>query len=329
MKSLGLIRYAALTVGAAGALLAGCRGSQPPIDTASAVTQSRTISARANRGNSWMLPEATTDDLMYVTNLQTVTVYSYPKGKHVGTLKGFYRTAGDCSDQSGNVFIANSDSLSEYPHGGKKPVQVLKMSGYVAVDCSFDPTTGDLAVTWNQSASSENYVAIYKNETGTPSLYTVRGAFLFYCGYDDKGNLLVDGQLGYGSQDTVFVQLPSGSGQLKSITMNQSFQHVGPVNWDGEYFAVGDDVANKIYRFAISGSNGTLKSTLGLNGLTISYQWWIHGQHLLVPNTYFASYQSRSEVLFYKYPAGGSFTKAVQEKNTYAPYGVTVSLARH
>ena len=89
----------------------------------------------------------------------------------------------------------------EYKHGGKKRIQTLTMSRYVAVDCSVDPTTGNLAVTWNRSASSENYIAIYKDASGSPTLYGLNDDFVFYCGYDNKGNLFVDGQVGSRSEE--------------------------------------------------------------------------------------------------------------------------------
>jgi hypothetical protein len=55
--------------------------------------------------------------------------------------------------------------------------------------CAIDPTTGDLAVT-----STHEHVAIYKAAKGAPKLFT---DFSFHdilsYGYDDKGNLYVDG----------------------------------------------------------------------------------------------------------------------------------------
>ena len=71
-----------------------------------------------------MAPEAATKDLIYVSNLQNVKVYSYPAGKHVGTLAGLNSPNGECVDNSaGDVFIANQDTIVEYKHGGKKRVQ--------------------------------------------------------------------------------------------------------------------------------------------------------------------------------------------------------------
>jgi|HubBroStandDraft_2_1064218.scaffolds.fasta_scaffold04397_4 hypothetical protein len=326
MKRFGLGTYA-LSGCVAVALLAGCGGSQLPTGAPGAMPQTSALAMHADRGKSWMLPEAKSEDLLYVSNLQNVKVYSYPAGKHVGTLRGFYRSLGECVDNSaGDVFIANQDTIVEYKHGGNKRIQTLTMSRYEAVDCSIDPTTGNLAVTWNASASSENYVAIYKHATGSPTLYGLNGDLVFYCGYDNNGNLFADGQVGYGSQEALFFELPHGSTKLQNLTLNQSFEHVGAVQWDGKYVAIGDDVAQKIYRFAISGSTGTLEGTTSIDGLSISYQWWIMGPRVLVPNTAFISYKSVGEVLYYEYPKGGSALKTVSDGDDTAPNGVTVSL---
>jgi len=106
MKTFDLSRYA-LGGCVAVAMLAGCGGSQQPIGAPGAMPQTSALATHADRGKSWMLPEAKADDLLYISNVYTVTVYSYPKGKHVGTLKGFYEPFGECSDSAGNVFIAN------------------------------------------------------------------------------------------------------------------------------------------------------------------------------------------------------------------------------
>ena len=50
MKSLGLSRYA-LTMGVAAAMLAGCGGSQPPIDAPGAMPQTSALVARTNSAN--------------------------------------------------------------------------------------------------------------------------------------------------------------------------------------------------------------------------------------------------------------------------------------
>ncbi len=181
MRSLGLGRYA-LSSCAAAALLAGCGGSQPSIGAPGALPLSPAIGQYADGSGSWMLPEAKGEDLLYVSNVYTVTVYSYPRGRHVGTLRGFYRPIGECSDKAGDVFIANGDTILEYKHGGTKPIETLTFSGYDAESCAADPATGSLAVTWDQGLS-QGYVAIYRHASGSPILYRNSNMLFVWCGY--------------------------------------------------------------------------------------------------------------------------------------------------
>ena len=83
MKSLDFSRYV-LGVCAAVAMLAGCGGSQPPIGTPGAMPQTSALATHADRGTSWMLPDAKSKDLLYVGDIYDVTVYSYPQGKLEG-----------------------------------------------------------------------------------------------------------------------------------------------------------------------------------------------------------------------------------------------------
>jgi hypothetical protein len=97
-----------LRIGAAAVLLTGCGGSQPPIGAPGAMLQSHAIATHAPRGGSWMLPEAKSEDLLYVSEVGTVTVYSYPQGKLEGKLRGFFDATGECVDAKGDVYIADN-----------------------------------------------------------------------------------------------------------------------------------------------------------------------------------------------------------------------------
>jgi hypothetical protein len=299
------------------ALFAGCGGWQPPVDSPNTMPHNAAVPTHDHHG-SWMLPEAQSEDLLYIANVHDVTVYSYPKAKLVGTLKGFYVPGGECTDKAGDFFIGQYPNELEYRHGGKKPIKKLTMPGYVALGCSVDPTTGKLAVTWNQSASSENYVAVYQHASGSPTLYGLKGDFFGYCGYDDKGDLFVDGQVGYVSQYVFLRELPNGANKLKNITLNQTFGHAGAVQWDGRYVAMGDDVAQKIYRFMISGSRAKLEGTVDLGSAQSVYEWWIDGNRVIGPD------DVPMKVDYWRYPEGGSPTKTFN-KGVQAPSAATVS----
>ncbi|MBV8196981.1 MAG: hypothetical protein JO263_02510, partial [Candidatus Eremiobacteraeota bacterium] len=104
--------------------------------------------APAARG-SWVLPEARGQTLLYVSgNSGYVYIFSFPAGKLVGTLTGFQEVAGVCRDSAGNVWVANSAALDliEYAHGGSSPIATLADRQQYPFSCSFDATTGDLAV---------------------------------------------------------------------------------------------------------------------------------------------------------------------------------------
>lgn len=89
MISLNFSRHS-LCVIAATVLLAGCGAPQPPIGVPGAMPQSPAIAAHAEHGQSWMLPEAKGEDLLYAdlssANADIIYVFSYPKGKLVKAL---------------------------------------------------------------------------------------------------------------------------------------------------------------------------------------------------------------------------------------------------
>lgn len=149
--------------------------------------------------HSWMLPEASGDDLIYISNGNaTVTVYSWPTGKMVGTLRGFDVPEGECVDKAGDVFITVLDlqEIVEYAHGGKKPIATLSDSSHSPWACSVDPVTGDLAVADDVGIGSTQGLSIYRNAQGKPIIYRAANIVDYgYCSYDDKGNLYVNGSM--------------------------------------------------------------------------------------------------------------------------------------
>ena len=126
------------------AFLAGCGASIPAPQE---LSRSGINLQSEPRSGSWMLPEAKSEDLMYVTNYSDVLVFSYPQGKLVGTLKGFYSAGGDCVDGKGDVFIDDDKPLVvyEYAHGGTKRIATFPTKTAGLLGCAVNPKTGDLA----------------------------------------------------------------------------------------------------------------------------------------------------------------------------------------
>ena len=270
-----------------------------------------------------MDPAAKSESLLYVTDsgTNTVLVYSYPTLKLVGTLTGFNNPQGDCIDHANNVWIDNTQTsqLFEYAHGGTTPIATLDDPGQYPVGCSFDPTTGNLAVSNFYSTNGPpGSISIYKKGAGTPAVHTPPGfAVVYYLGYTPNGTLYLDG-------------IDSGSGFLFDSFDRNRFRKVTlghPIGGPGGVQAVGDDIvvgdqtngANVAYTFAISGPTGKLLKTTPLTGANDVVQFNIFRGSLVGgdfnPNG--------STVDRFLYPAGGTPTKTVPGLS--APIGAVVS----
>jgi hypothetical protein len=305
----------------------GTAGTAPPASsTPSYLTTAHGAGLGAPRhghARSWMDPAAKNGKLLYITDsgTNTVVVYAYPTLKVVGTLTGFDNVQGDCIDKTGNVWIVNTEAsqILEYAHGGTSPIATLQDPGQYPVGCSFDPSSGDLAVSNFYSTNGPpGSISIYKNGTGSPTLFTPPGfAVVYYLGYDTKGTLYLDG-------------IDSGSGFLfaafkgkkfTSITLDHPIGGPGAVQALGRKVVVGDQTngANAAYAFTIKGSTGTLVKTTPLTGANDIVQFYIYNSALvggdINPN---GSTADR-----FKYPAGGTPTKTASGLS--GPIGAVIS----
>jgi len=306
------------------AALAGC--GAPQTSTTPFVQRDAPAARAAGQARSWMLPEAKSETLAYIANVYTITIYSYPKGKLVGTLDNFYTPYGECVDATGNVWITDAKfgRIYEYAHGGAKPIRTLKDPGYVPYGCAVDPTTGNLAVAnYSDASAREGNLVVYRKAKGYPKSYTgYNFYYYYYLGYDPKGNLFIDGQNDYG-ENVAFGELPKGGHQIKEILLPTTMSGPGGIEWDGQYVAVGDSANSVIYQYAFSGSKATLEGTTPLTGagLTVG-QFGISGSTVVTPNQFF----SGSAVLVFPYPGGGAATKTITN-GVFYPFAAVVSPA--
>ena len=132
MRISTVVRIAVCTTTIAATLPAGCGTLQPPIDAPGQMLQARATTAHADRGASWMKPNASKVLLYYDDDITDDTyVYDYPSGQLVGKLTGFDDPQGMCVDQKGDVYITNPPYglLLEYAHGGIKPINIYERPG--------------------------------------------------------------------------------------------------------------------------------------------------------------------------------------------------------
>jgi len=257
--------------------------------------------------------------LLYVSDGANVDVFALPKGNVVQTLAGFVDAVGECADARGNVFIVDYQQsvIREYAHGGKNPIKLLDDKGYKPTDCSVDPTTGNVAVT-----NSKN-VAIFSGAKGRP-VYTrdLSIGNYYYCAYDDKGDLFVDG-VHFRTRTVALAELPKGKNAFMDIALNESLSYPGGVKWDGKYLAMAGGTA-AIYRFKISGRGG---KKVGVTPIAKSYGVYgfcIRSHAVYVPGLFHS--REQANVRAYAYPAGGKAFKSLIGFS--GPVGVTVSIAK-
>jgi hypothetical protein len=332
MRSSDLSR--ALAVSTLCASLAGCGGSGPR-DGLLATPQSAVNRARIEDGASWTEPQAKRRDLLYVSDAgnRRVDVFTYPRGKLVGRLYGFFGPAGECVDASGSVFIADGSEVVEYAHGVKTPIATLSDPGFEAAGCSVDPKSGNLAVINSCSTQYGSYcsgpgsVSIYRKARGTPATYADPGLptlTFAYGGYDNRGNLFADGNYFVSSEGTAFAlaELPKGGRRLYTVSLDQYIGYAGAVQWDGKHLAVGDEGAQPsvtIYQFSVRHRRGTKTGSTVLGGTFELNQFWIEG------STVVGADYGYYDVRYWSYPAGGSPTKVITGFSF--PYGTAISRA--
>jgi len=293
-------------------------------------------SATAKKGTS--SPETRApNDLLYVSRLAGgagVSVFTYPKGKLVGNLTGFQFPFGLCSDQSGNVFVVDqgAEDIVEFSHGGSTPVATLSDKGNNPNGCSVDPLTGNLAVAGGNLFVPAN-IAVYPHAEAPPTIYkdsTVVSAF--YCTYDNNGNLFASAGAGQNEAQFALLELPSGSDpNLSRISLDQSINPGGAIQWDGKYLAIASPPSPPttrgpmtVYQVSVSGSSGTVVSTIEFpsgkqpRNAGSNQQFWIQGKKLISP-----SYPTK-RVKYWRYPGGGNPIGSVVVGSK--PFGVTVSV---
>jgi hypothetical protein len=314
----------ALVVAAIAATVAGCSGvsATPPGAGFAPLTPTAARSAKKQ-------------DLLYISEYGggVVDVFSYPQGVFEGNLSGIENTPmGECVDKAGDLWIVESGGhpqVQEFAHGGSDPIASLSDEGQSPYGCSVDPLTGNLAVTSEFSSSSfQGSVSVWTQAQGTPVTYVDSAIeLMLWCGYDNKGNLFVDGLQSDG--DFQLGGLPKGGQSFTNFGLKK-VRFPGNLQWDGTAMTVGDPShpkASSIDRLDISGSKATVTGITLLKQSYEIYGSWIQGGTVIGPD----DGQSISTVQLWKYPAGGNPTVTLSKGGSMffdGPFGAAVSPAR-
>jgi hypothetical protein len=320
MKSPDFWRYA-VGLGAAMSLLNGC-GVQPNAAPAG-MPQSRAVATHAQGGRSWMLPEVKNHTLLYVATGDNVYVLSYPDGKLIGSLNVTGNNL--CSDTHGNVFIPTGGyAILEYAHGGLYPIQTLH-GGDIPLGCAVDPTSGNLAVT--QEASGAGEVAIFPNAKEPATWYRDPDIYTYgLCGYDDRGNLFVDGN---GTANFI-AELPKGGSTFANYALDSGFDVFGGIQWDGQHITLTNPSTDQIYTLKFGKAAFKVIRTTQVDGWQNSYSGhWPYVQTWLQRGTFIAQAGKLADLGLWRYPAGGNAGKILRpfKSGDVNINGVAVSVA--
>jgi hypothetical protein len=308
MRTIFCATWRGVCLGAAASLLSACAASQPAINPAMSTQDARVRPARGASG-----------DLLYAGGNHTVQVLTYPGGVAKGSGKTPGAVNGICSDASGNVYVAEApkkDSaagtgyVAEYSHGGTSPIASLTVpKGQVPMDCGSDASSGNLAVTLQDSKNYAPSVAVYAGASGTPTVYRSKALGAApQCGYDANGDLFVS------SGGNVLAELAAGQSSMITITLNQILGGTKHLQWDGTYVAIqsfrtkrhnGERLDASVFRVAVSGSSGKVAGISEFKKwpVKVSGSSWIDGDTIVGTPS--------SEIAFWKYPEGGAPAKVV------------------
>jgi WD40 repeat protein len=317
----------------AAAMLAACGELQPPIGAPGAMTQTSAVAAQAERGTSWMLPEAAEGDLLYVSSKRRaeVDVLSYPQGKSVGELPISQGTiTGLCSDPTGNVWVATSVegqiTMYKYAHGGTSPIATLNVPGDVNQDCAVDPSSGDLAV-----AHDAYFVSVFPNASGSPETFNDEPiGTIFSLVYDEHSNLLIYGS-GFTFSSEEVGLLSSGGTSFTNFEFNERAKPLTFALWKGNYLllsgihkAKGTSSPETMWKVSVEASGlkvagTTILDSRGDDGF---------GQYAcLVGSALLQSDRNGRFVNLYDYVTGGKPKRTIGNVGGGVPTAVAISVA--
>ena len=307
----------ALSLSVAFAVLAGCAGQAAP----GAIPQHDAVAQHPVAG-SWMLPNLSGNDLLYVANTASdsgpanVYALSYPDGTLVGTLTGFVNPQGICADKSGDVFITDEDGyeIIEYAHGGTSPIQVLT-DAHEPTACSVDMKSGNVAV-----SNRDHSASVYKHAAGVPTMYST--PFMpYFAAYDNRGDLFIDG---YANPFAVAELVKRGT-SFQSVALEEHTRNFRPagLQWNAGLLAFGSAnpyqyaCCGRFFRYDIAGSIGVKTGSHGIRGSLSDF--YIYGSNVIVTD-------AGNSIDIYSYPRGKTPIQTIKEPGRSA-YGVTISVA--
>jgi hypothetical protein len=268
------------------------------------------LGARDSSYGSWMNPGAKGQELLYVSDTErnAVFVYGASSNRLVGTLTQFAEPLGECVDAKNDVWIVDSNGLTEYAHGGTSPIGSISTYyefGSHPYSCAIDPTTGDIAISVinRYKGSDSGLVLICTSDTSCVPYEVQTRVHVYFVSYDKNGNLYADGLK---KDKPIFwmAMRPAGGSFQKFTIKGASISAPGGlVNAEGVFSvgAPGPSGKSVIYQVA---ADGTVTGTTQLSRANGCNQFAIRGNVKLTSVT--CPNYIGGNLTKYAYPAGGN-----------------------
>lgn len=311
-----LLKRAILAFSLGGMLaVTACSGASavptgPPAQSAAVVRD--TGSAAHGDRNSWMLPEAKNEDLIYTSdmNRHKVFVLALMSGKLVGTLSFSKTPWGLCSDRAGDVFVTRDSEqlgmhgvVAEFAHGSATPIAKVRVP-FAASACAIDPASGDLAVSGGGESSLTFAVFAPPFERGPVTTIEMDGSYdpQTYLTYDDKSNLFFVVPSRYG---WLFYKVSHISGKpvvLQDLSGGADWSAAGRY---GNSLVFANSVSDTIERIRVKGESGRVLHQTVLQGSDLNFgdeQFCVDGRTVAAPYHYDDGHGDA--VVVWDYPSG-------------------------
>ena len=287
--------------------------------------------------NSMMSPGASGQtNLLYVSNASNVTVYTYNDGSNieqVGTLTGFTSPQGMCTDNAGDVWIADYESrnMYEYAHGGSAPIATITAKLGFPYACAVDNASGDLAVSYEHPYGhfrSYAEVVVYPHGNTPGKSYGPKSGFYraYFLTYDDQHTLYATG-IACGYSDCYrqgYIRLYKLAGGQATFRLVQGpAKQIAPsaIVWVKPSFLIGTGHSGnggaQALKVQVSGTKSTLVGKLPFAQTFLTYGFSRRADLVIVPD------YAANAVQIYRLSDGtlvSSFTQGL-----YQPFSAVVS----
>jgi len=232
-------------------------------------------------------------------------------GTQVGQLTGFSFPEGMASDIKGDLYVADSDNsrVQIYAAGFASPPTTLSDPGQSPEDVDSFANGAYVAVTnFLSEGGGPGSVSIFKGATLQRNITYSNLRHAYYCAFDGKGNLYVDGQDTSGH--VLLGEIPhatSGGSMFEQLTTTNTIGNAEgiQVTTAGGQIAIEDPPNRVIYTYnpPSAGSLGTPVQTTPLNESSLGTTFAFTKN---MTDLYTADLYSSGGVFEYAYPTGGS-----------------------